>query len=43
LFDSHQDRLPDAVLRYFAILRFDGPTEAVFDESRKPGDFDKVR
>jgi hypothetical protein len=43
LFDSHQDRPPNAVLRYFAILRLYGPTEAAFDESRKPGDFEKVR
>ena len=43
MFDSHQDRLPNAVLTYFVILRLQGLTEAAFDESRKPGDFEKVR
>jgi hypothetical protein len=42
LFDSHQDRLPNAVLRYFAILRLYGPTETAFDERRKPGYFKMV-
>jgi hypothetical protein len=28
---------------YFAILRLYGPTEAAFDKSWKPGDFEKVK
>jgi len=38
--DSHQDRLPNAALKYFAILRLYAPTEAIFDEttSRRSGD-----
>jgi hypothetical protein len=43
MFDSHQDRLPNGVLTYFVILGLYRPTEAAFDESRKPGDFEKVR
>ena len=35
-----KDRLPNAALKYFAILRLYAPTEATFDEttSRRSGD-----